>query len=128
MEVYSKTIEVRAKHLDEANHVNNVVFLQWVQDISKEHWLSRTDEEINTKMFWVVRSHHIDYRKQVFLRDQLVIKTFVTSCKGPISERFVEFWRENDRIVLAKSTWCLLGTGDHKPIRISDELQALFIV
>lgn len=127
MEVYSKTIEVKKEHLDEASHVNNVVYLQWVQDISKEHWLSKTTDAVNSKMFWVVRSHRIDYRKQVFLSDQLVIKTFVNSCKGPFSERVVEFWRENDRVVMSKSNWCLLGTYDQKPLRISDEIQALFL-
>ncbi|MEP5612659.1 MAG: thioesterase family protein [Cyclobacteriaceae bacterium] len=126
MEVYSKTIEVKKEDLDEVNHVNNVVFLRWVQDISKEHWESKTDEQITSKMFWVVRSHHIEYKKQVFLDDQLKIKTFVNSCKGPFSERVVEFWRADERVVTSKSNWCLLGTADQKPIRIPDEIQSLF--
>ncbi|MEP1095666.1 MAG: acyl-CoA thioesterase [Cyclobacteriaceae bacterium] len=128
MEVYSKSIEVKANHLDEVNHVNNVVFLQWVQDISKEHWLSKTDDLINSKMFWVVRSHHIDYKKQVFLGDQLKVKTFVNSCRGPFSERVVEFWRAKDQVARAKSNWCLLGTGDQKPLRVPDEIQSLFLL
>ena len=126
MEVYTKTLEVEEQHLDEVNHVNNVVFLQWVQDISKEHWLAKTTETITSKMFWVVRSHHVDYKKQVFLSDKLVIKTFVNGCKGPFSERVVEFYREDQLVVKSISNWCLLGVEDQKPIRIPDEIEALF--
>lgn len=126
MEVFEKTIRVEESHLDELNHVNNVIFLQWVQDISKEHWLSKTDDEINSRMYWVVRSHHLEYKRQVFLGEQLQIKTFVTGYKGPFSERVVEIYCDDKLAAKAKSNWCLLDRESHRPMTVSEELQSLF--
>ncbi len=126
MEIFEKSIVVNEKHLDELNHVNNVVFLQWVQDISKEHWLSKTDEKVNSKMYWVVRSHHLEYKKQVFLGEQLQIKTFVTGYKGPFSERVVEIYCDDELAAKAKSNWCLLDRENNKPMTVSKKLQSLF--
>jgi acyl-CoA thioester hydrolase len=126
MDYYQENITVEEKHLDDHQHVNNVVFLQFVQDVSKNHWLSRTNDEINAMYFWVVKSHHIDYKKQVFLGDELIAKTHVAGYKGPFSERVVEFYHENELVSEARSNWCLLGRNDHKPKRIPDEIQLLF--
>lgn len=126
MEVYTKTIQVEASHLDDLNHVNNVVFLQWVQDIAKEHWKRNTTDEINQKYIWVVRTHHIEYKKQVFLKDELTVKTFVPSYKGPFSERVVQFYRNEELVVEARSNWCLLRSENQQPIRVPEELKKLF--
>ena len=67
MESYTKTITVLPEHLDDLNHVNNVVYLQWVQDIAKEHWVSKTTDEMNATYFWVVVKHELEYKKPAFL-------------------------------------------------------------
>ncbi len=126
MEVFEKTIVVEENHLDDLNHVNNVVFLQWVQDISKDHWLTKTNDDVNSKMYWVVRSHHLDYKKQVFLGDQLRIKTFVTNYKGPFSERVVEIYHQDRIVVKATSNWCLISRENDKPMKVPSDLQHLF--
>lgn len=126
MDIYSKVIDVLPEHLDERNHVNNVVYLQWVQDISKEHWMSKTNDDINSKMFWVVRNHHLEYRKQAVLGDQLIIKTFVKSYKGPFSERVVQFYLSDELAVESSSNWCLIDADTSKPMRIPEDLKSLF--
>ncbi len=126
MEVFEKSLKVKAEHLDELEHVNNVVFLQWVQDISKEHWLSKTNDKVNSKMYWVVRSHHLEYKKQVFLGDELSVRTFVTSYKGPFSERVVEIYREDKLVVKAASSWCLISRDNNKPMTVPPEVKNLF--
>lgn len=119
-------IVVGASHLDELNHVNNVVYLQWIQDVAKAHWFSKTNDVINSSYFWVVRSHHIEYKKQAFAEDRLRVKTFVSNYKGPFSERIVQFYRDEELIVEAKSNWCLIGTAEQKPKRVPAEIQDLF--
>ena len=37
---YSKTITVPHNAIDENGHVNNVVYVQWMQDIAVEHYSS----------------------------------------------------------------------------------------
>ena len=123
---YHKKITVQTEHLDERNHVNNVVYLQWVQDVSEEHWLSKTDQELNSNYFWVVRSHQLNYKKQVFGGDQITIKTYVANFKGPFSERVVEFYKEDELVVSSISNWCFLAISDLKPTRIPEEIQELF--
>ena len=123
---YSKKITVESKHLDELDHVNNVVYLQWVQEISKEHWLSKTNKEVNTNYFWVVRSHHLEYKKQTFFGDELLVKTYVENYSGPLSVRVVEFYAGEKLVVVARSMWCLLDAGTKKPARVPEEIMNLF--
>lgn len=126
MDVFKSTITVEASHLDELAHVNNVVYLQWVQEIAKAHWLAKTDAQINSQYFWVVRSHHIEYKKQAFSGDDLEVKTYVQNYKGPFSERVVEFLKNGELIVEARSNWCLIETESQKPKRVPEELKDLF--
>ncbi|MEO1253790.1 MAG: acyl-CoA thioesterase, partial [Bacteroidota bacterium] len=108
MKDFIKTVIVSNEHLDFNNHVNNLVYMQWALDISREHWLSAIDDEINENFFWIVRSHHIEYRKQAFLGNELTIKTFVQGYRGPFSERIVEVYKAKDLLVSVTSNWCLI--------------------
>ena len=126
MQSYSKTIVVEEPHLDDLNHVNNVVYLQWVQDIAKEHWFSKTTSNINTNYFWVVVKHELEYKKPAFLDDELTITTYVEDFKGALSVRCVDFKKGEDLIVTARSKWCLIGANDHKPKRVPKEFFELF--
>lgn len=128
MQSYSKTITVLPDHIDNHNHVNNVVYLQWVQDIAKEHWFSRTTDEINTTYFWVVVKHELKYRKPAFLGEELTIITYVEELKGALSVRCVDFKRGDELIVSTRSQWCLIGRKDQKPKRIPKEFSELFLL
>jgi len=126
MTPYSKTITVLPEHLDDLNHVNNVVYLQWVQDIAKEHWFSKTSSEINTAYFWVVVKHELEYKKPAFLDDVIMVTTYVEEFKGALSVRCVEFKKGEELIVKTRSQWCLIGAKDHKPKRVPLEISELF--
>ena len=127
MNSFSKTITVLPEHLDHLNHVNNVVYLQWVQDIAKEHWFSETSEDINTAYFWVVVKHELEYKKQAFLGDEIIVRTYVEEFKGALSVRCVEFKKGEDLIVSTRSQWCLIGAKDHKPKRVPKGFLDLFL-
>lgn len=127
MNSFSKTLIVSNEHLDWNNHVNNIVYLQWAVDISREHWLSRVNKEVAENNFWVVRSHHIEYKKQAFLNDELIIKTYVESVKGPLSERKVEIGRGDELIVTVSSSWCFIDSITQKLKRVPEVIQELFI-
>lgn len=127
MKSYSKEIAVTKEHLDWNDHVNNLVYMQWAVDISREHWLSQVDKEVADNNLWVVRSHHIEYKKQVFLDEELSIKTYVESVKGPLSIRIVEIRRAEELVTEVKSTWCFIDAQTQKLKRVPEEIQALFI-
>ena len=126
--IYEEEIKVKAEHLDALNHVNNVTYLQWVQDMAEAHWHARTNEEINSKFYWVVLDHFIEYKKPAFEKDVLQAKTFVVGHNGVKSERHVEFYRGSDLLVRAQTHWCMLDSSNHRPRRIPNEVTNLFLI
>lgn len=127
MEVHQKTIRVAREDLDDLQHVNNVRYLEWIQDISREHWMLKAPESLNKVVVWVVLSHHISYKKAAFLGDELLVKTHIASNSGVTSKRVVEIiHRERGLLVRSETDWCLLKASTLKPMRISDSIKELF--
>ena len=123
---YSHKVRVVESDLDALNHVNNVVYLQWVNDISEEHWNLLADEELRKKYFWVVLRHEIDYLSQAVLGDQIKVVTWVGASKGVRSvrhiEMFIEDGDENKPLIRASSTWCLIDAKTLRPTRIREDV------
>ncbi len=128
MAPFEQQIVVTEAHLDELQHVNNVQYLQWVQDIAGAHWQSLIAGKKETFGLWVVRSHHIEYKRQAKLGDRLQVVTHVAITKGFLSERRVHFYlAETDALVAQCSTqWCYLDPTTQKLRRIPEEIHALF--
>ncbi len=74
----------------------------------------------------MVRTHHVEYKKQAFLNDELLIKTFVEGYRGPFSERVVKIYKGEDLLVEVKSNWCLIERSTQKLKRVPEEIQHLF--
>ncbi len=125
-DIYTKTITVKKDHIDELNHVNNVVFLQWVQDIAGEHWLSKSNDVINNKYFWLVLNHFLEYKAQAFVNDSLIVSTYVEKNEGVKSIRIVEFHKGDQLIVRAKTNWCLIDRNRNRPARVPQEIIDMF--
>ena len=126
MDVFSEEIVVSKEHLDFNNHVNNLVYLQWALDISRRHWLAKISDTIDQQFFWMVRSHHVEYKKQAFLGEEIVIKTYVEGYRGPFSDRIVKIYRGEDLLVQVKSNWCLIERDTQKLKRVPEEILQLF--
>ncbi len=109
-------------------HVNNVVYLQWVQDAALAHWNAKADAAMQQKYKWVVLRHEIDYKSPGLLADELILKTWVNDCQGVRSTRIVQITRKQDKKLLAeaKTSWCLLLAHTGKPVRIGDEIISVF--
>lgn len=125
MSVFKTNYTVVTSNIDELNHVNNVVYLQWIQDIANLHW-NELKQGVNTAAYvWVVIRHEIDYLNQALLGDTLLAKTWVGKTAGLKSIRHVEFYRNNKLLVKAQTTFCLLHAKSFKPMRITDEILAM---
>ncbi len=127
-EIFTQSIRVSKNDLDEQQHVNNVQYLQWVQDVAKAHWQKRASEDVQKKYFWVVIRHEIDYKKQAFLNDELLVQTFLGDHTHVTSTRMVTILnkKNNEAVIQAKSTWCLMDSVTKKPVKISEELLRVF--
>ncbi|CAL67226.1 acyl-CoA thioesterase [Christiangramia forsetii] len=128
-EIYEKQLVVKETHLDKQRHVNNVEYVQWVQDVAEEHWEARASEEQKSTVIWVVVRHEIDYKKEAFLGDTISLQTYVGEVTHVTSVRHVIIKNsETDKVLAeAKTTWCLLHAETKKPAKISEELKRVFL-
>ncbi len=128
MQVYEKLIRVTQDDLDELNHVNNVRYVQWVNDVAKEHWEQKAATEMLENYIWVVIKHCIEYKNAAFLNDVIKLKTYVIMSKGVTSTRVVEFYNNTTQKLLAKSeiNFCLINVLNNRPARIPQDISNLF--
>jgi acyl-CoA thioester hydrolase len=121
---FSIPIVVNKNDIDELGHVNNVVYVRWVQEVAAAHWNSLASSEIKQKYLWVVLRHEVDYVSAAFEGDTLTAITWVGESNGARSERFVQITNKNTGklIAKAKTVWCLLDGINMKPKRIDDEV------
>ncbi len=124
---FTINISVHKNDIDEMGHVNNVVYVRWVQEVAAAHWASRAPLQLREKYMWVVLRHEIDYLSPAFEGDQLAVTTWVEDSKGPRFERYSEIINEKTEKILAKAktTWCMLDSASMKPKRMDEEMVAL---
>lgn len=125
---FEKEIQVQQEDLDDLHHVNNVRYVQWIQDISKEHWQNKAPKSLKEGIIWVVLTHHITYKSAAKINDRIKIRTYIANTKGATSTRIVEMFDAitNVPIVHAKTEWCMLNATTFKPMRVSEEIQNIF--
>jgi acyl-CoA thioester hydrolase len=126
---HQKIIVVKSADIDELNHVNNVVYLSWVQDIAKEHWQIRASQEIINQYQGVVVNHNITYKKPLKIHQKVFIKTQVfDNAKGVLWGRMVWIYDDSEVLVAEANTqYCLVDTQSFKPRRITDEIKSIFL-
>jgi acyl-CoA thioester hydrolase len=123
---YTHTQKVKSNEIDDLNHVNNVVYLQWINDVSILHWNAMATKEIKQKYIWVAIRHEIDYLQPAFLNETINIKTWIETLKGVKSIRHVEIYRDKTLLAKSKTTWCLLDAKTNKITRVTKEMEELF--
>ncbi|PKP27178.1 MAG: acyl-CoA thioesterase [Bacteroidetes bacterium HGW-Bacteroidetes-2] len=129
LDVFQTEITVPPSAIDALHHANNVAYLQWIQDVAEQHWLSKTNPQIRKKYAWVVLNHFIEYKAPSFKNETLILKTWVTHSSGVTTERHTQIIRKNDEKILAtaKTVWCLILQKTQKPIRLTEEITSLFL-
>ena len=127
MKSYSMTTEVLPEHIDALGHVNNVQYLYWVQDAAHNHWevlIQNIDKPLGV---WVVRSHSITYKQAALEGDKLTLKTYVKQSRGVLSERIVEIFNAEQKLLAVCSTqWCYINPINQKPEMIPNTVLELF--
>jgi acyl-CoA thioester hydrolase len=122
---FQHKIEISPADIDELGHVNNVVYLRWVQEVAAAHWEFSAPSELKSKYAWVVLRHEIDYRSPAFLSDPITGLTWVGTHNGPKFDRYVKIQSESKVLAEAKTTWCLLDAKSFRPVRIPQEILEL---
>lgn len=127
---YTKRVTVSKADLDDLGHVNNVRYVEWIQEISKQHWQSVVNGDEIAAYIWVVRNHNITYYSPALSGDVLELTTQIRSSKGALSIRQVEMINlvTKELVVKSETAWCLLHPETLQPTRIPAEIHKLFIL
>lgn len=125
---YEIEIEVNESDIDQLGHVNNTVYLRWVQDAATAHWSIIASEEEQKSLLWVVVKHEIEYKRPAFLHDRIVAQTWLGGLTRRHFERFTKIKRFSDGKLLASAltVWCPVDAKSKKPVRPSEEIKAKF--
>ena len=111
--IYSKTIIISPSAIDENGHVNNVAYVQWMQDIAVEHYASIGGIAAQgPESTWVVREHRVEYLLPAFEGEEIEIRTWVENIKRVRSLRKYEFNRTIDKktLVRGETDWVFVDT------------------
>lgn len=113
--IHTKKILVSDEHLDQLNHVNNVQYVHWMEEMAKEHWDILKNFTPFANDFFVLVDHHIQYKKQVYKGEILTLKTYPEKPEGIRQPRKVEFYRGDELVVDSRTLWILM---DGKTLKI----------
>ena len=125
---FEMIIPVLPGDIDEQNHVNNTVYLRWVQDVATAHWRAVASPKAQETIGWVVLRHEIDYKGPATLGDEMVLRTWVGKATRLTFERFTEIRRNRDDRLLseARTLWCPIDAQTGRPVRVSEEVRSRF--
>jgi acyl-CoA thioester hydrolase len=117
------------EHIDELGHVNNAVWVQWIQQVAVAHWDSVAPQAHKEAYFWVVIRHEIDYLRAAFEGDRLIARTWVGEApKGAKFDRHVEFSGNDGRVcVRSRTDWAIIDKALGRPIRVPPDVVAPFM-
>jgi acyl-CoA thioester hydrolase len=125
--IYKFEIEVCAKDLDRNGHVNNVVYIQWMQDAAIAHardsGCTKASQAVGAT--WVVRTHQIEYLSPLFAGDKVTMLTWPANFQRVRSVRKYKFVRTRDGAVIARAEtdWVFVNAKTGRPQSIPDEVR-----
>jgi acyl-CoA thioester hydrolase len=120
-----------APDIDELDHVSNIAYLRWIQDVAAAHsaavGLALAQYQRIGGIF-VVRKHEIEYLLPALLDDQIELRTWVSDFRGATSRRQTRVVRMRDGALLARAAtlWAYLARDSGRPVRIPPPVQAAF--
>jgi acyl-CoA thioester hydrolase len=125
---FELAIQIQPSDIDELGHVNNVVYLRWVQDVAVAHWRAAATAAQQAAVLWVVVRHEIDYKHPARQEDGIVARTWVGAATRSTFERHTEILRASDRRLLARTLtlWCPIDPQTLRPMAVGDDVRERF--
>ena len=123
-----RTVTPKPEDFDELGHVNNVVYLRWVQDMAIEHWHLVSPAEMIDSEVWVALKHTIEYRDAIMPGETAEIRTWLGSYKGARFNRHVDIRKPGAKKFSASAVteWCRLNRHTRRPMRIGQDVMDIF--
>ncbi len=128
MAEFSLSITPVADDIDELGHVNNAVWVRWIQDVATTHWRAAARPEDVDAYIWVVTRHEIDYLGNIGLGETVTARTWISDApKGARFDRNIEFHDAAGKcVVRAKTTWAMIDRATGRLARVRADIAAPF--
>jgi acyl-CoA thioester hydrolase len=128
--IYRHRFTVGPEAIDGNGHVNNVVYVQWMQDVAVRHADAAgcTDATVRIGATWIARSHRIEYLSPAFEGDEIEAQTWVANFRKVRSLRRYRFVRTTDNATLAQgeTDWVFIDLQTGRPRAIPHEVSRAF--
>ena len=125
--MYRHAITIEAADIDHMGHVNNAVYLRWVQEAVVRYWEAVAPAEAVAQHLWVALKHEISYRKPAFLHDVVAAEVVAEHVQGARTFFSTIFKRGEDVLAEVKSSWCCLDASTRRPARLAREVVSRFL-
>ncbi len=126
---FTQTFTATAADIDELGHVNNAVWVRWIQDMATSHWAAVADPAHVAAYIWVVTRHEIDYRGNIAAGESVTGRTWIEAVpKGAQFDRRVDFVNAAGKVIVrANTTWAMLDKSTGRLVRVRREISAPFM-
>lgn len=125
---FTLTFTARPGDIDVMGHVNNAVWVQWMEAIATAHWEAHALPEQQARYAWVVTRHEIDYRGNIREGESVTAETFIPD--GPHGARFdrrVDFRNADGKVIVsARTTWAMIDIASGRLMRVPEDVAARF--
>jgi acyl-CoA thioester hydrolase len=127
--VFEQKLVAGPEHIDELGHVNNAVWVQWIQQVAVAHWEAVADAGHKHAYFWVVVRHEIDYLRAAHEGDAILARTWVGEApQGARFDRLMEFTGGDGKVcVRARTQWAIIDKAAARPVRVPAAVIAPFM-
>ncbi len=129
--IHREEFVVPESAIDRNGHVNNVAFVQWMQDVATRHFDSGGVTEVMKASggTWVARSHKIEYLSPAFAGEQIQALTWIVDFSRVRSLRRYKFLRVSDGklLVRGETDWVFVNAKSGKPCSIPEEIIQAFV-
>jgi acyl-CoA thioester hydrolase len=125
--MFRHAIAIDQSDIDHMGHVNNNVYLKWVQDAVVDYWERAAPADAVARHLWVALKHEITYRRPTFLDDVVVAEVLAEKVEGARAFFTTVVKRGEDVLAEVKSCWCCLDVATKRPVRLARDVAERFL-
>jgi acyl-CoA thioester hydrolase len=120
-------VAIQPDDIDHMGHVNNGVYLKWVQDAVVDYWTSVAPPDAVARHLWVALKHEISYFRPTFLQDSVVAEVIAEKVEGARAYFRTILRRGEEVLSEIQSCWCCLDAATQRPVRLAQEITGRFL-
>jgi acyl-CoA thioester hydrolase len=125
--MFRHSVAIDPSDIDHMGHVNNAVYLKWVQDAVVDYWRSVAPPDAVASHLWVALKHEITYRRPTFLDDVVVAEVIAEKVEGARAFFSTVVRRGEEVLSEIKSCGCCLDAASLRPARLAREITGRFL-